>query len=281
MRLAETRVAAALEAACRAELRALKPGNVGDHGGGHAMTVAQFEASAAAAAIPLADARLGVGERILAAVTATRSAVGCNTNLGIVLLAAPLAAAAQTGQGPLRVRLRTVLSGLDRADTEHVFRAIRLAAPGGLGRSAAHDVAGPACAGLVEVMASAAWHDRIAWQYAHGYADILELGLPALAWAARRWDDKRWATVYCYLSFLARFRDTHVWRKLGRSIAEEVRRTGARLCDRLTVSVDPTDLTAELLRVDHAFKAAGINPGTSADLTVATLFAERLQSLLD
>ena len=34
---------------------------------------------------------------------------------------------------------------------------------------------------------------------------------------------------------------------------------------------------ADLLKFDAELKAAGINPGTSADLTVATLFAAALQ----
>jgi triphosphoribosyl-dephospho-CoA synthase len=34
---------------------------------------------------------------------------------------------------------------------------------------------------------------------------------------------------------------------------------------------------ANLLKFDAELKAAGINPGTSADLTVATLFAAALQ----
>jgi triphosphoribosyl-dephospho-CoA synthase len=43
---------------------------------------------------------------------------------------------------------------------------------------------------------------------------------------------------------------------------------------------EPADLFAELLAWDAVLKARGINPGTTADLTVATLFAHRLQSVL-
>ena len=80
-------------AACRAELDALKPGNVHVHAAGHGMQVAQFEASAAASAPFIAAAGVGVGARILGAVEASFAAAGCNTNLGILLLCAPLAAA--------------------------------------------------------------------------------------------------------------------------------------------------------------------------------------------
>ncbi len=86
---------AAFGAACRAELQALKPGNVHVHAPGHGMTVEDFERSAEAAAPWVAAPGLGVGERVLRAVESTRAACGQNTNLGILLLAAPLAAAAE------------------------------------------------------------------------------------------------------------------------------------------------------------------------------------------
>jgi triphosphoribosyl-dephospho-CoA synthase len=247
------------------------------------MTVAQFEASAAVSAPLLTDARLGVGERILAAVEATRAAVGCNTNLGILLLAAPLLRAAEIDApdaGDLRARLRRGLAGLDREDTECVFRAIRLAAPGGLGSSDAHDVAGPATAGLVEVMRCAAGGDRIAFQYAHDFVDVFDTGLPAFEQALAHWQDKRRASGYSYLVFLARFPDTHVLRKLGPTTAEDVRRLGEHLRNRLANSAGPDETVTELLDADRMLKARGINPGTSADLTVATLLAKRLQSML-
>ena len=88
------RIADAYRAACLAELAALKPGNVHRFADGHGMTVADFAASAEASAPTLAAAGAGVGERVLRSVEATRQAVGMNTNLGILLLAVPLAAAA-------------------------------------------------------------------------------------------------------------------------------------------------------------------------------------------
>lgn len=272
-------MARAFRDACLDELQALKPGNVGRHGDGHGMTAALFETSAAVSAPFIGDPRLTVGERVLGAVEATVAAAGCNTNLGIVLLCAPLARAAQTGHGPLRARLAAVLAGLDRHDTDGVFRAIRRAAPAGLGDSARHDVNGPADADLVAVMRFAADRDRIARQYATDFADIFDGGLAALDWAEARWQDKSWTTVYIYLSFLARFHDTHVLRKLGASTAEELRRTGGRWRDRLAVSHRPSSLVPELMSFDRELKTRGINPGTSADLTVATLLAKRLKSM--
>src|SRR5579859_3647490 len=81
--------------ACLLELKALKPGNAHIHAAGHRIAVAEMETSARVSAEPLARPGSPVGRRILDAVSATRAAVGSNTNLGIVLLAAPLLAAAE------------------------------------------------------------------------------------------------------------------------------------------------------------------------------------------
>src|SRR5258707_11611761 len=77
-------------AACAGELRALKPGNVHVHAAGHGMAVADFERSAAVAAEPLCRPRAPIGAPIRDAVPATRAPVGIKTNLGILLLPAPL-----------------------------------------------------------------------------------------------------------------------------------------------------------------------------------------------
>jgi triphosphoribosyl-dephospho-CoA synthase len=155
---ARRRIGDAYRAACALELDALKPGNVHRASAGHGMTVADFLTSAAVSADPLTEPGLGLGERVYRAVAATRAAVGCNTNLGIILLCAPLIQAALDPAAPatLRARLLTVLCAADRRDMDGLNRAIRLAAPGGLGESAQHDVAAPATATPLAVMALAA-----------------------------------------------------------------------------------------------------------------------------
>ena len=99
------------------------------------MTADDFIRSAAAAAAPLAQPGARVGARILGAIEATAAAVGTNTNLGIVLLCAPLAAAAEEAYSDLRDALGDVLDDLDPQDAELAFRAIVQAAPAGLGHA--------------------------------------------------------------------------------------------------------------------------------------------------
>jgi len=273
---AET-VAAAFVAACRAELDALKPGNVHVHAAGHGMEVDDFLLSAEVSAGPIADPRLGIGARILAAVAATRAACGQNTNLGILLLGAPLAAAAQVG-GDLAASLVGVLASLTVEDASLAYRAIRLASPAGLGRTDRHDVAEEPAITLLEAMRTAAARDRIAWQYANAYADVLELGVPRLRRCRARGWPEPWAVTSTYLAFLAAFPDSHILRKHGPAAAEEVRATAVRLDAALLAADDPAALHETLLEADRRLKAAGLNPGTSADLTVASHLATGLGS---
>ena len=180
-RLTATQVAQAFRDACLAELDALKPGNVHRFGDDPRMSVTDFETSARVAAAPLAQAGASVGERIRASVAATIAAVGHNTNLGIVLLSAPLASAALSDEaGDLRQRLAKVLAGLTVEDAKEAYAAIRLANPGGLGEVPRHGVDAEPAITLLEAMKAAEGHDRIAWNYSHDFADIFDLGSAAL-----------------------------------------------------------------------------------------------------
>ncbi len=272
------RIAEAFKAACRDELATPKPGNVHVFADGHRMTADDFLRSAEAAAGPLSAPGARVGVRILGAVEATFAAVGTNTNLGIILLCAPLAAAAETDIVDLRMAVARVLDRLDEEDASLAFRAIVRASPAGLGRVPFNDVHAPAAVTLKEAMAEAKERDRIARQYVSGFADVFELGLPSLHEAQSHGADAKWATLRVYLAFLATFPDTHIVRKYGAPLAEAVRDAAAQFRHRLGTGKPSDALITELLFWDSDLKANNINPGTSADLTVATLFAHRLRA---
>lgn len=278
--LAEGNVRDAFLAACRAELAALKPGNVHIHAAGHAMTVEDFERAAEAAAPWIAAPGLGVGARILAAVEASMAAAGCNTNLGILLLSAPLCAAAMSDEnGDLAPRLAGVLARLGPADAEAVYAAIRRANPGGLGSSAEADVAAPPTVSLIEAMGLAAGRDRIARAYATGFAEVFQFGLPQLAAALRTMRTHSEAVTALHMAYLALAPDSHIARKQGPAIAAEVMREAAALTPRLARGLDAATRSV-LLAFDRSLKDRGLNPGTTADLVVATLLADHLQRRL-
>lgn len=268
--------------ACELELTSLKPGNVHVYGDGHGMTVEDFRHSATASSIAISTAGRSLGERIYQAIAATSRVVSSNTNLGIVLLCAPIAQAVWESEPADRWResLPGVLLRANIQDTESVFSAIRLASPGGLGSSADHDVFGRARAPLREVMALAAGRDRVAYQYAHEFSDVLTLGMQRLLILSSRWGSIGWAATAIFMEFLAHYPDTHIERKLGRALALRVSVRAAKIASRLSDSDAPEEFKHELLEFDRELKRAGINPGTTADLTVASLFAVFLDELL-
>ncbi|BAN24818.1 triphosphoribosyl-dephospho-CoA synthase [Caballeronia insecticola] len=262
--------------ACRLDVETQKPGNVSVASAGHGMTSAQFVASAGTAAEGLFTPGARVGARILDAVRRTFDAVGCNTNLGIVLLAAPLCAALErfapheaVDASRWRAATVRVLAELDIDDARLAYRAIALANPGGLGDAPEQPVHAPPTVTLRAAMTLAAERDSIARQYANGFADIFGAGLDA-ANALTPATDHR-AMLDVFLTFLSAWPDSHIVRKQGAAVAQSVTRDAAlhradwRAAGRNVQS-------AELDAWDAGLKARGINPGTSADLAVATLF---------
>lgn len=276
-----SQLAVAFKSACLAELEALKPGNVHIFADGHGMVVQDFVLSAEAAASVIAQPGLTVGQRILSAMEATWNVVGCNTNLGIVLLCAPLIHAVLHGTKPvLRERLQETLHELTVADAELAYRAILLASPAGLGESERYDVHVPPQVTLLDAMREAQQRDRIAWQYANGFADVFDIGAARYRETLQRWGRPAWAVTAVYLGFLSRFGDTHIDRKHGEAIALGLREE-ARLHEQVLLALEnPKTYQRDLLKFDADLKARGLNPGTSADLTVASLLAVALENMM-
>ena len=288
-------VAAAAQLACLLEASAPKPGNVSP---GRHFSDARYEDFLASAAViggPIAGAGARpLGATIRLAVEATSRWTRSNTNLGVVLLLAPLARAAlsartgtppdrdahDSGEAPdarLRRALRCVLDATSVDDARDVYAAIRQAAPGGLGRAAAQDVADEPTLTLLEVMQLAAGRDGIAREYATAFEVTFGTGAPALARARRDglcWDD---AVVETFLTLLAAHPDTHVARRGGDALAEEASRlAGAALAAGGVRSADGRHAIDEM---DHALRDARHlgNPGTTADLTAASIFVLLLE----
>lgn len=265
--------------ACRLDVATRKAGNVSWVSPGHGMKADTFVASGDAAAGPLCTVGASVGERIEAAVRASVAVAGCNTNLGIVLLCAPLIAAAQRlgdaphGVAEMRAALEQVILQLDVADARAAYRAIVLANPGGLGAAAEQDVHAAPTVTLHTGMALAAHRDLIASQYAKGFPEVFGLGLtaflaPSSAFAQRHWTPNT-GMLHCYLALLASQPDSHIVRKQGEAMAHcvmaEARPWLAALQQGSALESDPA-----YAAWDATLKARGINPGTTADLSVAS-----------
>lgn len=277
--LTATDVAAAAQLACLLEASAPKPGNVSP---ARPFVDARYE-DFLASAVAIGDPIRGAGDRPLGAtirlaVETTGRWTRSNTNLGIVLLLAPLARAALVHPSEdLRNGVRHVLDATTVADAGDVYAAIRCAKPGGLGRVDKEDVASEPTLTLVEVMRLAADRDRIAGEYATAYELTFTVGTPALIRARQdglEWDD---AIVETFLTLLAHTPDTHVARRGGQALAIDVTERARRVAEAGGVrSVEGREAIAHLDRALRDDRHLG-NPGTTADLTAAALFVTLLR----
>src|SRR5437773_7078709 len=147
--------------ACIWEATARKPGNVHRYCDFDDTSYLDFLLSAAAVAPVLATAnQRRVGETVLEGIRATRRLVATNTNLGMLLLLAPLCNVSLDED--LASGLERVLAGLDGTDALAVYQAIRLAVPAGLGRVAEQDVHDAPTMPLRPIMELAADRDLVA-----------------------------------------------------------------------------------------------------------------------
>jgi triphosphoribosyl-dephospho-CoA synthase len=260
-----------VQAACIWEVTARKAGNVHRYADFANTSYLDFLLSAAAIVGRFNPTSCRpVGVTIKLAVQETQGMLGQNTNLGIILLIAPLAAVIRSE--PLRDGVAQELAGLTVEDAQQVYQAIRLANPGGLGDAPEQDVRQEPTVTLLEAMRLAADRDMVARQYANGFADVFDFGTPALLDAFARFGCVEAAIIDSQLRWLAEYPDSLIARKNGPAVAEDVRRRAAEVL-RLGGIATPEGRRAGVALDQHLRSDANkLNPGTTADLITACLF---------
>ena len=206
---------------------------------------------------------MAVGARILDAVTRTLDVAGCNTNLGIVLLCAPLAAALDELTPPRNASrwheaAERTLERLDLDDARAAYRAIALANPGGLGDAPEQSVHAEPSVDLRAAMTLAAERDSIARQYASGFRDIFQTGLGAVASAPPQDPGDDHAQRVPHLP--RHWPDSHIVRKQGVTVAQSVTRE-ARAASRSMAHRVGARRDAAAPRLGRRTEGAGHQPG--------------------
>jgi triphosphoribosyl-dephospho-CoA synthase len=261
--------------ACLLEATAAKPGNVHRGSDFDDLTYLDFAVSAVVIG-PVIEAGTAtpnpqrLGSLVLSAVEATRRAVATNTNLGTVLLLAPLALVPR--QEPLASGVQRVLKNLNADDARDVYAAIRLAQPGGLGKVQEADVQAEPPDDLLAAMQLAADRDLVARQYVNNFAEVLGNAVPWLQEGLSEGWPLGEVIIQVHLRMLSQYPDSLIARKCGSGIASE---TAAHAATVLAAGrpgdenyhAALTDLDF-WLRADHHRR----NPGTTADLIAAGLF---------
>ncbi len=257
--------------ACLMEATARKPGNVHPGARFADLCYEDFVESAHWASPQLARAGIdGVGSAVREVIRATRERVGTNTNLGIALLIAPLAAVPL--DSTLAAGIEEVLRGLTSEDSSRVYDAIRLAQPGGMGSVTDGDVTESPPPDLLWAMKQAADRDWIARQYTTRFHDVLHTAVPLLVeWRPTAdWESR---VIHLHLELMSRWPDTLIARKCGLAIAEESARRARSVLHSGWPDTVAGPQAIQAFDAWMRFDGHRRNPGTTADAVAATLFA--------
>jgi triphosphoribosyl-dephospho-CoA synthase len=268
-------IAQLIQMACVLEACAPKPGNVNRRHDFSDTSLEDFLVSAIAVGPAFENAGPAtVGQIILDAVTETHRHVQSNTNLGMILLFAPLAKACLgvTNGDSIRPNLNRILNSLTVDDARLAYTAIRHAQPGGMGKVLQSDVAEAPSVTLLQAMALAQNRDSIAREYVTGFAITFDIGLPAMKEGLSRSGNFPDAIVQAFLTILSKAPDTLIARKKGNEAAQKASQSAAKVLAKGGVFTrEGQDAIAEMDRAlrDNEHR---LNPGTTADLTTAALF---------
>jgi triphosphoribosyl-dephospho-CoA synthase len=274
------RIAQLAQMACVWEACAPKPGNVNRSHDFADTSLEDFLLSAIAVEPALENAdQASVGRIILDAAKNTCALVRSNTNLGIMLLFAPLVKACIKANAVENIRqnLEAVLGALTVEDARLAYEAIRLMQPGGLGQAVESDIHEDPSITLLQAMALAKDRDAIASEYVTGFAVTFETSLPALREARECIEDFPLAIVQTFLTILSRVPDTLIARKRGPETARQVSQMAADVLAK--GGMLKPEGQAPLAEMDRALRDAKhtLNPGTTADLTAAAIFLYLLE----
>jgi triphosphoribosyl-dephospho-CoA synthase len=292
-----------LELAMLLEVTASKPGNVTPTASFEGTRVEHFLASAVAASAGFEEAahrgiavsenklsisHVGMGQIIkdcAAEINAWQK--GGNTLLGTVMLFVPIAVAA--GMTPteenfvfdfhqLRENLRLAVESTTAEDAVHLYEAIDVAKPSGLGGAPDLDVTDPASkarllaenVSLYEVFKIAAGYDDVCAEWVRNYSVTFDLAYPYLTVQLKR-GDLSTAVVHTFLKVLSEHPDTFIARKVGVEKACDVS-SDAKTALELG-GLETSEGRKSILEFDRKLRESGnlLNPGTTADMTAAAL----------
>jgi triphosphoribosyl-dephospho-CoA synthase len=292
-----------LELAMLLEVTAAKPGNVTPTTSFAGTRIEHFLASAVAAESWFEEAArrgiavyenklsvsdVGMGHLIKeCAVDIDAWQKGGNTLLGTVMLFVPIAVAAgmtPTGDNfvfdfpQLRANLRLAVEATTAEDAVHLYEAIDVAKPSGLGDAPDLDVTDPASkarllaenVSLYEVFKLAAGYDNICSDWVRNYTITFDLAYPYLTAQLKR-GDLNAAVVHTFLKILSEHPDTFIARKVGVEKAREVSLYAKKVL--ALGGLETAEGRDSILELDRRLRASGnlLNPGTTADLTAAAL----------
>src|SRR5205823_10900101 len=173
-----------------------------------------------------------------------------------------------------------VLHSLTPDDSRLVYEAIRLARPGSLGNVESMDIANEAPEDLLAAMGAAADRDLIARQYVENFRLVFQEALTTLIGDRMRGCSLTEAIVHTHVFLISRHGDSLIARKGSRELSHRA----STIAKQVFLSGNPGDDAYHEALADFDFwlRSDGNrrNPGTTADLVAAALFAGLRDGLL-
>jgi triphosphoribosyl-dephospho-CoA synthase len=270
----------AFEYACKLDVMSIKPGNVFLNSPGYGMTHKDFLQSSMACSDIMCEKNINFGVKILESIKASMDVVGCNTNLGIVLLCTPIIEAIYMDKDHnfLPNNLKKVINNITIQDTKLVYKAINIANAGGMDSKDKFDLkkSDNNDFTLLEAMKYASSYDYIASEYSNYFHNIINT--ISVNWRNyfNLMKNSEYATTATYLKLISENPDSLISRKHGVKASIKVSDRLKPIASEYCASKTPNALNNQLLLVDSELKMQGLNPGTTADVVVASIFINRL-----
>lgn len=228
----------------------------------------------------LASANLG--KYILEAVRETNKWIANNTNLGIVMLLVPISAAAAISEDFYEIRENIVelMANTTVEDAINLYSAINIADAGGMGEQDEYDVASDDASELLrknnqsmyDVLAISAPWDRLASELTTNLPVCFDIGYKEYSTLKKQTTLNR-SAVITFLKILSTTPDTLISRKYGDEKAREV----SEIALELIGYRDADNFLDKVAEFDDYLFENKLNPGTTADLTAASIMITLLK----
>lgn len=227
-----------------------------------------------------------LGKFILQAVDETDRWIKNNTNLGIVMMIVPIAVSAAISESfeDIRDNIKILMKNTSVEDACDLYDAINIADAGGMGDQDEYDVSNDNAKQELKdnkqtmhdvLKISAPW-DMLAREMTSDMPAVFEIGYP-IYHSLKEEKSKNDACILTFLTILSHVPDTLISRKYGE---EEALKISLMTRDLLKLK-DSSDFMDKVSEFDEYLFKNNYNPGTTADLTAASIFVSYLKSNFD
>lgn len=227
--------------------------------------------------------KVNIGKYILEAVKKTDKWIANNTNLGIIMMCIPIAcgAAISNDFDELQNNIGFLMENTTVEDAVNLYDAINLADAGGMGDQEEFDVMGEKAKDelrannqtMFDVLKISAGWDRLANELTSKMLVCFDVGFPCFSGIKSEESSINDATVLTFLTILSEVPDTLISRKYNEEIAQNI----SNNVKKILKSRNNVRLFNEKLKdFDDYLFINKYNPGTTADLTAASIFISYL-----